>query len=60
MTTEVMIPTCPRSLVKDMVSAHRKGYLFREIAELFGVNKETARRYVRIYDKHGEEAFADG
>jgi transposase len=58
--TEIMIPTCPRSLVQDMASAYRKGYTYREIGSLYDLHKETVRRYLRIFDKHGEEAFAHG
>ena len=54
-----MIPTFSQRRMKAVAGLRRAGWTYSQIAKRIGKHPNTIRRYDRIYEKHGLEAFAE-
>ena len=55
---EVCVTRCTRAKIKRMVELHRDGITIKEIAKRYKHSGMTVARWLRCYDKYGEDFFA--
>ena len=55
---EVAVTSCNRKQIKHMVELHRDGITIKEIANRYKHSGMTVARWLRMYDKYGEDFFA--
>lgn len=58
MVPGVGVTKCNRAEIKHMVQMHRNGLTIKQIASQYRHNNMTVARWLRMYDKYGEEFFA--
>jgi response regulator of citrate/malate metabolism len=52
-----MITHCTREAMADIIRMRDKGLTAQNIAGRQDINYTTLRRYIRVYDRYGVEAF---
>jgi len=55
---EVCVTRCNRAKIKRMVALHRDGMTIKKVASRYGHSNMTVARWLRMYNKYGEEFFA--
>ena len=43
--------------IVELLDLHRRGYPWADCAEHFGKNRNTVRRYARVFESYGIHAF---
>ncbi len=59
-SSDVLVPTCTKTQVLTIVAERRKGMPYKAISYKLGKSENTVRRYHRLFEMYGLEAFANG